>query len=94
MQKIGDGEAPQDKKYSGNFNTFSLHTEPYFQKTHTHQRSFLYDSMATDKHKLTIWTNWKKDLESQGLLLRSFLPLSEDFNFENSLAFCPILSDS
>ena len=32
VQKIGDGEAPWDKKYLGDFNTFSLHTEPYFQK--------------------------------------------------------------
>ena len=62
-----------------------------FKKTHIHQRSFLDDSMAT---VMTIWANWKKDLEGQGLLLRSFLPLSEDFNFANSLTFCPILSDS
>ena len=29
-------------------------------KSHTHQGSFLDDSMATDKHKLTIWANWIK----------------------------------
>lgn len=61
VQKIGDGEEPWEKKYSGDFNMFSLCTEPYFQKkTHTHQGSFLDDSMATDKHKLTIWANWIK----------------------------------
>lgn len=31
-----------------------------FKKTHTHQGSFLDDSKAADKHKLTIWANWIK----------------------------------